>query len=155
MQGPVPQPAGITLRLNRKFAAAREKVFRAWTEPEILKRWWCPPGWDPAEMQVDLRAGGSYRLGMRPAAGGQAVYVRGQFIEVRAPEKLVYTWRWEGAFEGMPESRIEVRFLESEGGTEVVLVHDNLPDVELWQQHRSGWIAACDRMERDGLATTG
>ena len=141
-----PKRTGITLQLRRKFQAPREKVFRAWTQPEALKRWWCPPGFAPAEMEVDLRAGGSYRLGMtRP--GGDPVYIKGQFLEVRLPAKLVYTWRWEGAFSGMPETLVTVEFLEVARETEVVLTHENLPDVALWHQHRAGWIAACDRME--------
>ena len=147
MQVPASTQAGIAIRLRRRFASPRERVFRAWTEPEALKRWWCPPGWTPAEIEVDLRVGGAYRIGMRRIDGGTPVYVRGRFLEVRAPEKLVYTWRWDGAFEDLPETLITVEFLNVAGATEVVLQHEGFPDLTLRQQHRSGWIAACDRME--------
>jgi uncharacterized protein YndB with AHSA1/START domain len=69
-------------------------------------------------------------------------------LEVNAPEKLVYTWRWEGAFDQVPETRVTVEFLEVGGATEVVLTHENFADLVLWQQHRSGWVRACDRMEQ-------
>ena len=138
----------IALRLTRRFAAARERVFDAWTTPEALKRWWCPPGWRPEQIEVDLRAGGAYHFGMRPPDGDSVVSIRGRFLEVHRPERLVYTWRWHGAFDGMPETSVTVEFLSVEGGTEVVVVHENFPDVRLWQRHRSGWIAACDRMEQ-------
>jgi uncharacterized protein YndB with AHSA1/START domain len=138
----------ITLRATRRFAAPRERVFDAWTTPEALKRWWCPPGWEPERIDVDLRAGGAYYFGMRALDGGSAVSIHGRFLEVRRPERLVYTWRWHGAFEGMPETRVTVEFLSIDGGTDVVLVQENFPNVALWQRHRSGWIAACDRMEQ-------
>jgi hypothetical protein len=60
----------------------------------------------------------------------------------------VYTWRWLGALEQMPETRVTVEFLPVDQGTEVILTHGNFPDVPAWQQHRGGWIAACDRMEK-------
>jgi uncharacterized protein YndB with AHSA1/START domain len=148
----MPEPArkhpGITLRLERRFPAPREKVFRAWTQPEALKKWWCPSGWTPTEIEVDLRVGGSYRIGMRQRPGGSPVYVRGEFVEVRPPERLVYTWRWDGALADMRETRVTVEFRDAGQATEIVLTHENFPDPQAWHQHRMGWIAACDRMER-------
>ena len=140
--------ASIGLRLTSRFAAPRERVFDAWTTAEALKRWWCPPGWAPDRIDVDLRVGGSYYLGMRQRDSDSVVSIQGQFIEVRRPERLVYTWRWHGAFEGMPETQVTVEFAVVDRGTEVVVIHENFPEVRLWQRHRGGWIAACDRMER-------
>jgi len=79
---------GIVLRLERQFAAPREHVFEAWTTPEALKRWWCPPGWQAERMEVE-----------------------GRFLEVQRPERLVYTWRWTGALKDMSESRVTVEFV--------------------------------------------
>ena len=148
MATPVTRTGSIALRLTRRFAAPRERVFDAWTTAEALKRWWCPPGWEPERIEVDLRAGGAYYLGMRQLDGDSVASIQGRFLEVRRPDRLVYTWRWHGAFEGMPETRVTVEFRSIEGRTDVVLVHENFPDVRLWQRHRSGWIAACDRMDR-------
>jgi uncharacterized protein YndB with AHSA1/START domain len=148
MAEPARKHPAITLRLSRRFSAPREKVFRAWTQPEALKKWWCPGGWAPAEIEVDLRVGGSYRIGMRRLPGGSPVYVRGEFLEVRPPERLVYTWRWDGALAGLRETRVTVEFLDAGEATEVVLTHEHFPDPQAWHQHRHGWIAACDRMER-------
>jgi len=147
MQVPAAKQAGITLRLQRKFSKPPAKVFLAWTQPEALKRWWCPPGWEPAEIAVDVRVDGAYRLGMRRASDGKLVSIEGRFLEVAPPHKLVYTWRWQGAFEEMPQTRVTVEFLAMDQGTEIVLTHENFPGVPSWQQHRAGWIAACDRME--------
>ena len=62
--------AAISIRLRQRFDASRDRVFKAWTDPDVLKRWWCPDGWKPTEIEVDLRVGGTYRLGMVRRAGG-------------------------------------------------------------------------------------
>ena len=141
------EPHGIVLEIRRQFRAAPERVFNAWTQPETLKRWWCPPGWTPDGIEVDLRAGGAYRIGMRRQKDDHAVRVCGHFLHVQPPTKLVYTWLWEGAFDEMPQTQVTVLFLPAVGGTEVVLQHEDFPSIPLWQEHRAGWIAGCDRMD--------
>jgi uncharacterized protein YndB with AHSA1/START domain len=146
--GAAARKPALAIRLRRRFASPREKVFRAWTQPETLKRWWCPKGWTPAEIEIDLRVGGTYRIGMRRLSGGAPIYVRGRFLEVRPPEKLVYTWHWDGAFEQMPETQVAVEFLEIGSKTDVILTHEAFSDLVLRHEHRNGWIEACNRMER-------
>lgn len=146
MQGEVEQ-IPIAIHLRRYFRAPPEKVFRAWTRPEALKKWWCPSGWSATEIEVDLRVGGAYRMGMRKAGRGAEVAVSGRFLEVSPPERLRYSWRWEGAFEGMPSTLVTVDFLRSGKGTELILRHENFADAEIRQQHWIGWIAACNRLE--------
>jgi uncharacterized protein YndB with AHSA1/START domain len=138
---------GRLFRLKRRFEAPREEVFGAWTKAEVLKQWWCPNGWTPAEIEIDLRAGGAFRIGMRRLSGGPAVYVRGCFDEVRPPEWLAYTWRWENAFEEMRETRVTVEFRAIGSATELLLTLENLPELSLCLRHRSGWLAALDRIE--------
>ena len=50
--------AGVTLRIERTFAAPREKVFQAWTDPQALKQWWGPDGYATPSVEIDLRPGG-------------------------------------------------------------------------------------------------
>jgi uncharacterized protein YndB with AHSA1/START domain len=141
-------PPGITLRLCRRFSRTPEVVFRAWTNPDNLRRWWSPPGWTPAEMEVDLRVGGSYRLGMRTIEGGETVYVHGRFLEVCVPRKLIYSWKWENAFEQMPETQVTVSFIESEGGTELELIQEPLPEISICLRVRAGWLDAWQRLKK-------
>jgi len=142
------ETSSIVLRLERVFAAPRERVFEAWTSTEALKRWWCPPGWEPERVEVDLRVSGALHLGMRRMTDGSIAAVHGRFLEVRRPERVVYTWRWTGALEDMSESRVTVEFHDEHGDTRLILTQDRLPDIPLWHRHRAGWIAACDRMEQ-------
>jgi uncharacterized protein YndB with AHSA1/START domain len=79
--------------------------------------------------------------------GGAPVYVHGSFIEVRSPEKLSYTWRWENAFEQMPETRVTIEFTEIDSGTEILLTHEHLPEVGVCLRHRAGWMDALQRID--------
>src|SRR5215471_15268149 len=128
----------VTFRIGRRFAAPAERIFRAWTDPRELERWWCPPGWTPAGLKIDLRVGGQFRFGMRRGGSAELVYSHGRFIEVRVPKRLVYTWKWENAFSKMPETRVTVEFAPRDGGTELTLIHEAIPGIALCLRHRSG-----------------
>ena len=138
----------IAIRLRRYFRAPPETVFRAWSQPDALRKWWCPRGWIATAIEVDLRAGGEYRIGMRRATGGAEVSVSGHFLEVSPPRRLRYTWRWERAFGDMPLTVVTVEFVRADSGTELILCHEGFADAEIRQQHWIGWIAACNRLER-------
>jgi uncharacterized protein YndB with AHSA1/START domain len=140
--------ASVAFEIRRRFRSPRERVFGAWTRPEALRRWWFPSGWVPEAIELDLRVGGAYCVGMRRDAMGAQVSVRGYFLEVQPPERLKFAWRWEGAFDLMPETVVTIEFLEFAGGTELILRHENFADPELGRQHRSGWIAACARLDQ-------
>jgi len=69
-------------------------LFRAWTHADALRQWWCPAGWAAGEVEIDLRTGGAYRIEMRrTGADGAGVSVSGRFLQVKPPERLVFTWR--------------------------------------------------------------
>ena len=139
-QKPSPE---TTLHLRRTFHAPREKVFRAWTDPEELKHWWGPEGYATPTAEVDLRVGGRYRLGMRKLPDGEIFYLAGTYREVRHPEKLVYTWRWEAEPE-MGETLVTVEFHDVGKATEVVLTHEFFPNQEVRDDHNKGWNSCLD-----------
>src|SRR3954447_14604623 len=86
---------GAVVRVERRIAAPREKVFDAWTDPSVLRDWWSAmPTMSPGAIEVDLREGGRYRMEMR-ADDGQVHTVVGEYREVRGPERVAYTWTWE------------------------------------------------------------
>jgi len=143
-----PVPAGrIGIQLQRRYRASPDRVYRALTQPAALRQWWCPPGWTIGEIDLDLRVGGDYRIAMTRLADRKEIAVSGRFLEVRPPDRLVYTWRWEGAFPGMAETRVTLELQRSEGETVVLLRHDNFADPALLDQHTTGWIAACNRLD--------
>ncbi len=144
MAGPSASPAN-TLRIGRTFASPREKVFRAWTDPEALKRWFGPVGYSTPSADVDLRVGGQYRLGMRKLPDGEIFYLTGVYREVRAPEKLVYTWYWESEPE-LGETLVTVEFRASGDSTEVVVTHELFTTDKALDDHDKGWNSCLDRL---------
>jgi uncharacterized protein YndB with AHSA1/START domain len=133
------------LRIEETFPAPREKVFAAWTHPEVLRRWWAAgPGWTSPWVEVDLRVGGTYRLAMTAPGAADTNVVTGEYLEVDPPQRLVYTWRWEsaGAPGGDAATLVTVEFRDAGAtGTTVVLTHSGFPDAEVRDQHGAGWRA--------------
>ena len=126
------------VHLNQTFAAPREKVFEAWTNPQALQKWWGPPGSTTPVIEIDLQVGGRYRFGMQ-FPGEDIFFVSGVYREVQPPEKLVFTWRWEQPEMDFGESQVTLDFHERGNGTEVILRHEGFPDEELCQKHEQGW----------------
>jgi uncharacterized protein YndB with AHSA1/START domain len=141
----------VVLRVSRTFAAPPERVFDAWTSPELLRRWWAAgPDWDTPLAEVDLRPGGRYRLSMRNTETGEVHTVGGEYREIRRPERLVYTWSWESnaeAMAGSENSLVEVDFAGRDGSTEVTLTHSGFATEELAGMHEHGWNACLDNLE--------
>lgn len=137
--------AEATLQLTRTFAAPRAEVFRAWTEPAALTRWFGPPGYATRSAEVDLRVGGRYRFAMRELPDGGLFYLSGTYGEVRPPEKLIYTWNWEGQPE-LGETLVTVTFRDLGRSTEVVVTHERFPAAEVRDKHREGWSGSLDRL---------
>ena len=136
-------PLAITLR--RTIPARRGEVFRAWTEPAELKRWWARPGFTVVDAQVDLRIGGGFRIDTRPDVGN-VFSVFGSYREVRAPERLVYTWAWQGTRMDGIETLVTVDFREVGQDTEVLLTHEGFSTEGDHMAHRDAWIGCFDRL---------
>jgi uncharacterized protein YndB with AHSA1/START domain len=133
------------LRLERSFKAPPEEVFDAWTNPEVLRRWWAAGAdWHESGAEVDLRVGGRYRLSMQDPESGDVHVVGGTYRVVERPERLVYSWLWEDG-DGH-KSEVSVRFQPDGDGTTVVLEHSALGSVESAERHRHGWEACIDNL---------
>ena len=150
-----------TLRITRKLSAPRELVFKAWTEPEFLAKWWAAhPDFTTPIAEVDLRVGGKYRLGMQPPDKDQPMVVGGIYREIKPPEKLVYTWVWEPQLpetqirsgsgpEGLVapgETLVTVEFHDVDGQTEIVLTHRFFSDQGMRDKHGQGWNGCLDNL---------
>lgn len=128
----------LSLTLDRVFAIDRDTMWRLWTEEEHAARWMRPSltEYGPTKATVDARVGGAYRFELSHGGDGMSV-IQGEYLEVEAPTKLVYTWSWEG---DPHVSRVEVRFEEAPAGTLVHLVHSRLASAESVAAHEQGWI---------------
>jgi uncharacterized protein YndB with AHSA1/START domain len=87
----VSTPSEREVKVVRSFKAPRELVYKAYTTPELLKRWLLgPPGWEMPVCEMDVRVGGKYRWRWRSNQDNQEFGFHGEFKEVVAPSKLVH-----------------------------------------------------------------
>lgn len=83
-------PAPTQILITREFDAPRDLVFRAWTTPDLIARWWAGDRGQVTSVEVDLRPGGTWRYVMT-ANGGFEVAFHGEYREVVAGERIVTT----------------------------------------------------------------
>lgn len=153
------QSSADELVIIREFDAPREAVWAAWTEPELMKRWWGPKAWTTPVARMDVREGGKYLYNMGPS-DGKGVWGTGTYREVVRPERLVMTDSFAdengnvvpGDEYGMPnfprELLVTLTFEEQDGKTKMTLRHAGVADVSdedrtLMQQ---GWNESFDKL---------
>jgi uncharacterized protein YndB with AHSA1/START domain len=137
----------VVLQLSRRYNASAERVFDAWTSPEVLKEWWAlDSDWTNEAAEADPRPGGSYRLGMKDPESGKMHIAAGEYTEVNRPEKLAFTWAWEGT-DG-PTTLVEIDFVQDGDATEVTLTHSGFASEESRDSHSHGWNGLLDSLGR-------
>ena len=134
-----------SLTVKRRFNAAPDKVFAAWTDPEKVKRWMGPGEVKVLSAESDLRSGGRYRWLMQ-APDGEQHDVSGVYREVIANEKLVFTWAWKSTPER--ESLVTVTFKPDGAGTLMTLTHEQFFDEDARDRHQYGWNGAMEKLEK-------
>ncbi len=135
-----------SLSIVRKLDAAPGKVWRAITEPEMLKRWMAPSDdFKIPVVEAELRVGGRYHIIMN-APDGQVHDVSGVYREIVPNKKLVYTWAWKSTPER--ESVVTIELRPTGGGTELTLKHEQFADAEARDRHQQGWMGCLARLEK-------
>jgi uncharacterized protein YndB with AHSA1/START domain len=141
--------------IRRELDAPRELVFRAWTDPEHATRWFGPRGCStPREsIAMDVRPGGHWRATMVLDQTGQEFPTGGFYLEVREPERLVFTWREPG---GDSEAVITVELADLGGGRTAMTFHQaGFTSEESRRGVHDGWSSAFDRLTEHVTATRG
>lgn len=133
--------ADAQLQIHRLVPASPERVFRAWTDPDEIRQWWGPKNVECLSAEVDLREGGQYRIANQ-LPDGVILWISGEFIEIRRPHKLVYTWTVETA--DPQTERVSVQFEAHASGTRLTLTHEQIPSAEMRDDHERGWIGCLD-----------
>lgn len=146
------------LVITRTFDAPRELVWKAWTEPERLGRWWGPQGFTSPACTIDLRVGGTYLYCMR-SPEGKDYWSTGVYREIVAPSLLVCSDSFAdeegnvvpashyGMDPGFPlELRITVTLEEHGGRTKMILKHAGFPPGEMRELCEAGWNQSFDKL---------
>ena len=133
------------LVITRIFDAPRHLLFRAWTEPDRVARWWGPQGFVTTYCNMDIRPGGTFRVCMRSPAGAE-YRKQGVYREVVEPERLVFTFAWEDA-EGKPghQTLVTVTFAERGDTTELTLRQAIFETIATRDDHQRGWTSTLER----------
>jgi uncharacterized protein YndB with AHSA1/START domain len=108
------------LQITREFDAPREIVFRALTDPTLLPKWWGPRRYKTVVDTMDARPGGKWRMRNIAADGGEHAF-RGEFREVKAPERIVWTFEYEPL---AGHVSVETLTLTERDGRTLLTVHD-------------------------------
>jgi uncharacterized protein YndB with AHSA1/START domain len=146
------------LELTRTFDAPREEVWKAWTDPQRMLRWWAPKGFTTPVCTVDLRPGGMFRYCMR-SPEGQEYWGRGVYREIVEPERLVYMDSFTDAA-GKPvppthygfsashpaQTLVTVNLSEVVGRTRLTLRHAIPESTKEFGEAREGWGQMLDKL---------
>ena len=140
------------LVLTRVINAPREKVFKAWTDPELLKQWFAPRPYTTPVVELDVRPGGANLLVMRDPQGNDFPN-RGVYLEVIENERLVFTDAYTSAWEPSPKPFMTVILtFENEGGKTRYTArarHWTVADREAHEKmgFHEGWGRCTDQLE--------
>ncbi len=146
------------LVITRIFDAPREAVWKAWTDPEHLKRWWGPKDFTSPVNRIDLRAGGKY-LGCMRSPEGKDYWSTGVYREIVPMERLVMTDSFAdekgnivpaslyGLAGDWPiELLVTVTFEDIGGRTKMTLRHGGIPPGVMSEQTETGWNESFDKL---------
>jgi uncharacterized protein YndB with AHSA1/START domain len=139
------------LSVRRSYPAPPDAVFRAFTDPGLLERWFRPsPDVTVKVTELDLRVGGRYRFVFH-FPGDRTAVVLGEYRAVARPHRLAFTWTWEppDPHAGI-DTLVTIDLHPKEGGAELALTHASFPTEEIMRQHESGWDAVLESLH--GLA---
>jgi uncharacterized protein YndB with AHSA1/START domain len=131
------------LTVKQLIRADRDRVFSAWTKPELMKKWFFPKGMALVSSEADVRVGGHYRAAM--SDGSHTHTVSGVYQEIEVGRKLVFSHTWEE--QDPVETRVTVEFADQDGGTLVTLTHEGLRSEASRKGHEGGWLETLDSLK--------
>jgi uncharacterized protein YndB with AHSA1/START domain len=112
-------PTDTQILITREFAAPKHLVFKAWTTPELVKRWWHANRGEATLADIDLRPGGKWRWVMVTEDGFEVAF-HGEYREIVPNERIVHTEVYEGAPGGDEAGVLITLTFEEQGGRTIV-----------------------------------
>ncbi len=141
-------PEDTQILITREFDAPARLVYRAWTTPELVRRWWSGDRGEMTSAEIDLRVGGTWRFVMKANAGFEVAF-HGEYREIVPAERIVST----EVFEGMPDAEAldTITFTEADGRTtmSILVQHSSQEhrDAHINSGMEDGMQEALDRLE--------
>ncbi|MGD0928473.1 MAG: SRPBCC family protein [Streptosporangiaceae bacterium] len=141
-------PEDTQILITREFDAPARLVYRAWTTPELVRRWWSGDRGEVTSAEIDLRVGGTWRFVMKANAGFEVAF-HGEYREIVPAGRIVST----EVFEGMPDAEAlsTITFTEADGRTtmSILVQHSSQEhrDAHINSGMEDGMQEALDRLE--------
>jgi uncharacterized protein YndB with AHSA1/START domain len=135
------------LVITRVFDAPRSLVFKAWTQPEHMAKWFGPQGFTSTVLRNELRPGGAYRIHMRGPEGDDH-WTQGIYREIDEPQRLVMVGSWADAQGNptRPEATLTLTFEDLGGKTKMTLHQTLFESVTARNEHQRGWSSGFERL---------
>jgi len=130
-----------SVTIVRRIKASPAKVWAAITRPDQMIQWWGPDAGPTLRADVDVRPGGRFSVVFR-LLNGDEHNPTGIYREVIPERKLVFTWDLPGERESLVTFLLE----PIDGGTELTLLHEHLPDEAERDSHEQGWRGLLDKL---------
>ncbi len=126
------------LSMRRVIPASPEQVFSTWTDPEEVKKWLRPAGYQVITAELDLIQGGRYHFVLMDMQSQRVHDIEGEYLEVRPSHRLIFSWPWS--------TRVTVEFHNRGSATEVVLSHEFFTNEKVRYTHITGWNESLDQL---------
>jgi uncharacterized protein YndB with AHSA1/START domain len=139
------------LVITRVFDAPRELVFRMWTDPKHMARWWGPRDYPAVSVDLEARPGGRWRHCLRSVETGADLWHHGEFHEIAPPHRLVFSFAWEEDGERGMENIVTITFAEQNGKTLMTFRQAPFQSDGERDGHHGGWSSAFDRLDEQLL----
>ena len=133
------------LLVHKILNAPRERVFRAWSDPDLLGKWLGGQEAQTRYVSVDFRVGGMYQLDMI-TPDGSFNRLSGMYQEIEAPQKLVFTWSWGDDYSADDATLVTVTLDDMAGKTQMTLKHERFDTIPARDMHGYGWELCINRL---------
>ncbi len=149
-------PAQRELIVTRSFNAPRELVWKAWTDPHHLAKWWGPVGFTAGDCKMDVRPGGEFSLNLR-GPDGKPYPCKGTYQDITPPERIILAGAGECGHpcgSGVPpHAVVTVTFTEKRGGTQLTILTRFNSELDreaaVKVGYSVGWTQCLDRLDAD------
>lgn len=131
-----------TAVVKKIINTTRDELFEAFSNPEIMSKWFYPYDEMWVEVSNTFEVGGEYVLKIHNKDDDIFIH-EGEYKEIMPPEKLVFTWN--SAL--VQNTIVTIEFKELDSGTELTLTHELLPTEEEVERHKAGWQSVLNRLE--------
>jgi uncharacterized protein YndB with AHSA1/START domain len=145
-------PTDEQILITREFDAPKELVYKAWTTPELVRRWWCGERGEMTVCEIDLRVGGRWRYAMIANEGFEVAF-HGEYREIVPNERLVSTEAYEGIPDADEHAALNTLTLTEVDGRTILAVLVEHPtkqgrDMHIESGMEGGMQEAMDRLEQ-------